>query len=111
MSNNNLYNYKTPKSGNEETGFFNSKGRINRKTFFLRWLLGIGIYILCLYCYVSGFFGAFNNRLFIFFETISLYILPVFIVIFNFIQGAKRMHDVNKSGWYFLIPIYNIYLV
>ena len=69
MSNNNLYNYKTPKSGNEETGFFNSKGRINRKTFFLRWLLGIGIYILCLYCYVSGFFGAFNNRLFIFFET------------------------------------------
>ncbi len=111
MSNNNLYNYKTPKSGNEETGFFNIKGRINRKTFFLRWLLAIIIYTLCIYCYLSGLLGAFNVRIFIFFETISLFILPFLIVIFNLIQGAKRMHDVNKSGWYFLIPIYNIYLI
>ena len=110
MSNNNLYNFKTPKSGNEETGFFNLKGRITRKAFFLRWLLAIIIYTFCIYCYLSGLFGAFNDRIFIFFETISLYILPVLIVIFILIQGAKRMHDVNKSGWYFFIPIYNIYL-
>ena len=24
--------------------------------------------------------------------------------------GVRRMHDVNKSGWYILIPIYNIVL-
>lgn len=24
--------------------------------------------------------------------------------------GVRRMHDINKSGWYSLIPIYNIVL-
>jgi len=24
--------------------------------------------------------------------------------------GVRRMHDVGKSGWYFLIPLYNIFL-
>ncbi|OWK26670.1 MAG: cytochrome [Parcubacteria group bacterium GW2011_GWA2_38_13b] len=24
--------------------------------------------------------------------------------------GVRRMHDVNKSGWFFLIPIYNFIL-
>lgn len=25
--------------------------------------------------------------------------------------GVRRMHDTNKSGWYILIPFYNIYLL
>jgi len=24
--------------------------------------------------------------------------------------GIRRMHDVNKSGWFLLIPLYNLYL-
>lgn len=24
--------------------------------------------------------------------------------------GVRRMHDIGKSGWYFLIPFYNIFL-
>ncbi len=24
--------------------------------------------------------------------------------------GVRRMHDVNKSGWYLLIPLYNLIL-
>jgi uncharacterized membrane protein YhaH (DUF805 family) len=24
--------------------------------------------------------------------------------------GVRRMHDVGKSGWYFLIPVYNLIL-
>lgn len=25
--------------------------------------------------------------------------------------GVRRMHDIDKSGWFFLIPIYNIFLL
>jgi len=37
-------------------------------------------------------------------------IISLVLSIFMIIQGIKRMHDVNKSGWYFIIPIYNIVL-
>ncbi len=32
------------------------------------------------------------------------------ILIPSFAVGARRMHDVGKSGWFQLIPIYNIIL-
>jgi uncharacterized membrane protein YhaH (DUF805 family) len=25
--------------------------------------------------------------------------------------GVRRMHDINKSGWWLLVPFYNIYLL
>jgi uncharacterized membrane protein YhaH (DUF805 family) len=25
--------------------------------------------------------------------------------------GVRRMHDINKSGWWLLVPLYNIYLL
>jgi uncharacterized membrane protein YhaH (DUF805 family) len=31
--------------------------------------------------------------------------LPVFIAV-----GIRRMHDVGKSGWFVLVPLYNFYL-
>ena len=111
MSQNNLYEYKTTKSGNEETGFFNIKGRISRKPFFSRWALAIGIYFLSAFLYTSGIYGQQDSRAYIFFETIHFYILPLLLVLFILIQGAKRMHDVNKSGWFFLTPFYNLYLI
>jgi uncharacterized membrane protein YhaH (DUF805 family) len=110
MNNNNIYKYKTPKSGNEETSFFNIKGRINRKSFFLRWLFSFGLLVIFTLGYYNSFFVEYESRWWIFFDTIYFYIFPVFIIFFNLIQGAKRMHDVNKSGWYFFIPLYNIYL-
>ena len=27
------------------------------------------------------------------------------------IQAVKRMHDVDKSGWFLLIPVYNLILL
>ncbi len=110
MGNKNIYNYKTPKSGHEETGFFNSRGRITRKMFFLRLLLIIGLYLLSDICNHYGVFGGPESRSYIFFETLHIYVLPLLLIIFLLLQGAKRMHDVNKSGWYFFIPFYNIYL-
>jgi len=110
MNKKNLYNYKTPKSGNEEIGFFNFKGRINRKAFFVRWLFTLYLYVISSFLYYNSYFGDYGTREFIFFETIHIYVLPLFLIIFNLIQGAKRMHDINKSGLYFFVPLYNLYL-
>jgi uncharacterized membrane protein YhaH (DUF805 family) len=38
----------------------------------------------------------------------SLYLLAVSIP--GLAVGARRMHDVGKSGWFLLIPIYNLVL-
>lgn len=38
----------------------------------------------------------------------SIYWLTILIPMIA--VGIRRMHDVNKSGWYLLIPIYNLIL-
>lgn len=44
-------------------------------------------------------------------ESKILYLLyRVFIFIPSLAVGVRRMHDVNKSGWFLLIPIYNLIL-
>jgi len=106
----NIYNFKAPKSSNEETNFFNTKGRINRFAFFTRLLLVIVIYSISFFLFKYGIHKNFGFRLENFFETIHLYLLPFILILFTLIQGAKRMHDVNKSGWYFLMPFFNLYL-
>jgi uncharacterized membrane protein YhaH (DUF805 family) len=37
-------------------------------------------------------------------------IFSLAILIPSLAVGVRRMHDVNKSGWYVLIPIYNLIL-
>lgn len=39
----------------------------------------------------------------------SLYSLAVFLPSLG--VAVRRMHDVNKSGWFILIPIYNLILL
>jgi uncharacterized protein (TIGR02145 family) len=110
-SNKNIYNYQTPKSSNEDTSFFNTKGRINRVAFFARLFLVILIYSISFFIFNSGIHKLFGFRIEIFFETIHLYLFPFVLLLFLLIQGDKRMHDVNKSGWCFFIPFYNLYLI
>ena len=43
--NNNIYNYKAPKSMNEETHYFLIKGRITRKSFFFRFLFAVIVHM------------------------------------------------------------------
>lgn len=38
-------------------------------------------------------------------------ILSVVTLIPNIAVGVRRMHDVGKSGWFVLVPIYNIVLL
>lgn len=109
--NNNLYNYVTPKSGNEEINFFNIKGRITRNAFFLRLLFAFGIYILSSLLFNFELHKRFSYRFEILVETIYLYLLPSILILFVLIQGVKRLHDINKSGLFLLIPVYNLYLI
>ncbi|GGD18205.1 DUF805 domain-containing protein [Flavobacterium orientale] len=47
----------------------------------------------------------------VYFETMfinTIYSLAVLIP--SIAVGVRRMHDVGKSGWYILIPIYNLIL-
>src|SRR5688572_1335824 len=84
-----------------EAGIISTEGRIRRTTFWLRWLFGFIINVsLRLILEVVNTPGAF------------LFIGSIILIVsaFVFIQGIKRMHDINKSGWYFLIPLYNIIL-
>ncbi|HLO54366.1 MAG TPA: DUF805 domain-containing protein [Saprospiraceae bacterium] len=104
---NNIYKYEPPKSTYQEEGLFSIKGRITLNQFLKR-CLPTGI-ILLLLSYIY-FYYVLNYQYHVF---IILIFLAVFIVsfIFSAIQSVKRLHDVNKSGWFFLIPLYNIYLL
>ena len=110
MSPSNLYDNKGPKSGNEETGFFNTKGRISRSAFFKRVALALLIYLSSHIALEIGLFSVFGVRFYLFFDTLHSFFLPLGLTAFLFIQGAKRMHDINRSGWIFFAPFYNIYL-
>ena len=37
---------------------------------------------------------------------LAVIFLPLLLAV-----GVRRMHDVGKSGWFFLVPLYNIYLL
>lgn len=50
--------------------------------------------------------GQFNNR----YLGELVAVIHIVTAIFSLVQGAKRMHDVGKSGWYALIPVYNLIL-
>jgi uncharacterized membrane protein YhaH (DUF805 family) len=39
----------------------------------------------------------------------SVYALASFVP--SLAVAVRRMHDVNKSGWFILIPLYNLYLL
>lgn len=41
------------------------------------------------------------------------YLSPLFslaTIVPDFAVGARRMHDVGKSGWFQIMPLYNLYL-
>lgn len=82
------------------------KGRARRKEYWMFTLFSIIISIVLTIIDVSiGTFSLEVGRG-LFSTLFSLgVIIPTIAV------GVRRMHDVNKSGWFLLIPIYNLILV
>ncbi|PID70018.1 DUF805 domain-containing protein [bacterium DOLZORAL124_38_8] len=42
--------------------------------------------------------------------TILETIFSLVVLVPGIAVGIRRMHDINKSGWFILVPFYNIYL-
>jgi len=114
----NIYSFKSSKSGNEETHYFLTRGRISRNSFFNRSLLVLFCYLILVmlqYFYwkplVVQPFQNDNTFIsnYIIWYKIYHYLIPFFFVLFILIQSAKRVHDINRSAFNLLVPFMNVY--
>lgn len=81
--------------------YANFNGRARRREYWMFFLVNIIIGI------VIGFVaGLISEKLLIIANIYNLAILVPSIAV-----AVRRMHDVGKSGWFILIPIYNIILL
>ncbi|CAN2188894.1 COG3152 Predicted membrane protein [Candidatus Nanopelagicaceae bacterium] len=74
-------------------------GRATRSEYWYFYLFYIIVYIVG--SVVAGIVGAS--------AVLYLFILPLWLP--NLAVGIRRMHDVGRSGWFILIPIYNLVLL
>ena len=78
---------------------FSFEGRIRRTEFGLSLLL----------MYVGMFFIGMISGLIEFEGIIIIFMIPT--VWFMLAQGAKRCHDRGNSGWYQIIPFYDLWML
>ena len=93
------------------------KGRTRRRN---HWLFAVGAYLTYL---ISFFVSALIMRLLIVFDTGTIgtffaWVLTAFsilVLIFCLVAYVssviRRIHDSGKSGWFYLVPFYNFYLL
>ena len=79
-------------------------GRARRKEYWMFVLFNT--IIAALLGFVEGALGIASNSE----ESILGTIYSLAVLIPSISVGVRRMHDVGKSGWYILIPIYNFIL-
>ena len=80
--------------------YANFSGRARRQEYWMFFLVNIII------SFVLGFVtGLISPSLVIIANVYSLAVLLPGIAV-----GVRRMHDVGKSGWFIIIPFYNLYL-
>ena len=81
--------------------YANFNGRARRREYWLFFLMNLII------SFVIGFvFGLVAPKVAFIANVYSLVVLVPSIAV-----GVRRMHDIGKSGWYILVPLYNIVLL
>ncbi|KAF2339149.1 DUF805 domain-containing protein [Flavobacterium tistrianum] len=80
--------------------YANFNGRARRKEYWMFFLASV---------IINFIFGIFESFLPFFKIVTGIYGFAVLIPAIA--VGVRRMHDINKSGWFLLIPIYNIVLL
>lgn len=76
--------------------------RISRETYWIIWL--IVDCILLVTCVISS--GAGNDM-----ALFVALMVEIGSILFMTVLGVFRMHDVDRSGWYLLVPGYNLVLL
>lgn len=79
-------------------------GRAGRKEFwyYIVFITIVG-FILGL---IEGMLGLFPDQE----ESVFGLILNVLVIVPSLAVGVRRVHDLNKNGWFSIIPFYNLYL-
>lgn len=81
------------------------RGRTRRRDFWY-FFLSLEIINLMLF-FLKSILEGMNNQLYIFFDIIQV-IFSVIVILPYFAVSIRRMHDINRSGWWVLLPIVNI---
>jgi uncharacterized membrane protein YhaH (DUF805 family) len=74
-------------------------GRASRSEYWFFYLFYIIVY------FVGIIIGALVGSAFVMYLFILPFVLPLFAA------GIRRIHDTGKSGWFILVPIYNLVLM
>lgn len=79
-------------------------GRARRKEY---WMFVLFNMIICIILsFIEGIVGIFPESK----SSLIVNIYSLAVLIPSIAVGVRRMHDVDKSGWFILIPIYNLIL-
>ena len=93
---------------------FSFNGRIRRTEFTLTFIIYSMVLTVMVLTLIPGFLEEgpqYRKSSQMEFQPVLFFIILIPLIIFVWAQGAKRAHDLGKSGWYMFIPFYVLWLL